>query len=163
MSERWVINASPLIVLAKVEHQHLLASLADEIVVPQAVVDEINAGPVDDPARRHLAGSPYRVVQPTPEPLVQAWDLGAGETSVLSYALDHNGWRVVIDDNAARRCAQAFDIPLIGTLGVILRARKANLIPSASAILRLLRGQGFRLDDQVIRTALGRTVGESWE
>lgn len=47
MIERWIVDASPLIVLAKVNHQHLLTALADEVVVPQAVVDEINAGPVD--------------------------------------------------------------------------------------------------------------------
>ncbi len=163
MIERWVVNASPLIVLSKVGHQHLLTELADEIVVPQAVVDEINAGPIGDPARRFLASLPFPTVTTVSDPLVLAWDLGAGETAVLSYALNRNGWRTVIDDGAARRCAQAFDIPLIGTLGVILRARKANLIPSASSVLKALREQGLRLDDAVIRTALQRTVGERWD
>lgn len=43
MAERWVVNASPLIVMAKIGHAQLLSALADEIVVPQTVVDEINA------------------------------------------------------------------------------------------------------------------------
>lgn len=162
MNERWVVNASPLIVLAKVGYLHLLTALADELVVPQAVVDEINAGPIDDLARVFLANSPFPTIATVSDPLVLAWDLGAGETAVLSYALN-NGWRAVIDDGAARRCAQTFDIPLIGTLGVILRARKANLIPSASSVLKALREQGLRLDDAVIRTALQHAVGESWE
>ena len=51
MAERWVLNASPLIVLAKINHQHLLAQLADEIAIPQAVLAEKYAGPTGDPAR----------------------------------------------------------------------------------------------------------------
>ncbi len=163
MIERWVVNASPLIVLSKVGHQHLLTELADEVVVPQAVVDEINAGPADDPARNYLAGAPLPVLVTVSDPLVQAWDLGAGETAVLSYALNHSGWRAVIDDGAARRCAQALDVQLIGTLGVILRARKADLIPSAASVLKALREHGLRLNDAVIRPALWRTVGERWD
>jgi len=161
--ERWIVDASPLIVLAKVNHQHLLTALADEVVVPQAVVDEINAGPLDDPARRYLASALCPIIMTVSDPLVHAWDLGAGETAVLSYALNHSGWRAVVDDGAARRCAQAFDIPLIGTLGVILRARKADLIPSASSVLKALRAHALRLDEAVIRTALQRTVGERWD
>lgn len=162
MTERWVVNASPLILLAKIGHHSLLGQLADALIVPQAVVDEINAGPHDDAARQFLANSPLPVVQVVSDPHVLAWDLGAGETAVLSYASTHPGWRVVIDDGAARRCALAFGIPLIGTLGVILRARKANLIPSAAAPLKSLLDHGYRLDDIVIRNVLLQTVGEDW-
>lgn len=163
MAERWIVNASPLIVLAKIDHQHLLTQLAGELLVPQAVVAEIAAGPVEDAARRYLSEVPLPIVAVTAEPSVQAWDLGAGETAVLSYALSHSGWRAVVDDGAARRCARALDIPTIGTLGVLLRARKANLIPAAAPLLKSLQIHGFRLDDAIIRKALQQTVGETWE
>ncbi len=55
MSERWVLNASPIIVLARVGHEHLFEALAVQVVVPQAVVEDIEAGPVGDPARRAIA------------------------------------------------------------------------------------------------------------
>jgi len=54
MPERWVLNASPIIVLARVEQEHLFGALTDEIVVPRAVAGEIEAGPVNDPARRAI-------------------------------------------------------------------------------------------------------------
>jgi predicted nucleic acid-binding protein len=144
MSERWVVNASPLILLAKIGHHHLLSQLPDELIVPQAVVDEINAGPLTDAARQLLADSPLPLLPVVADPMVLTWDLGAGETAVLSYACNHPGWRVVVDDGAARRCAHALGIPLVGTLGVILRARKANLIPSAASLLKSLLAHGFR-------------------
>jgi predicted nucleic acid-binding protein len=48
-----------------------------------------------------------------------AWDLGAGETAVLSYALANSGWTAVVDDNAARKCARSFAISAKGTLAVV--------------------------------------------
>ena len=41
MPERWVVNASPLIVLAKIDRLDLLVQQADELLVPQAVVNEM--------------------------------------------------------------------------------------------------------------------------
>ena len=163
MSERWVVNASPIIVLAKVAHQHLLLQLPDQFVIPEAVIAEIHDGPEDDPARLFLYDHTLPVVAVPPQPAISAWDLGAGETAVLSYAQENPGWRVVIDDNMARRCARSFSIPIIGTLGIVLRARRAGLIEAAVPLLRSLVAHGFRIDEDVIRPALKDIVGESWD
>ena len=162
MSERWVINASPIIVLAKIDSDWLITELADEIILPQAVVDEINAGPEGDPARRKMVSSPWPIREIEIDPLVMAWDLGAGETAVLSYAFRHEGWRAVVDDAAARRCARTLEIPTLGALGIILKARQNELIPAAAPLLKEMVSQGFRLNDQVIRRALQTLVDEDW-
>lgn len=57
MTERWLLNASPIIVLARVSQEHLVDALADEVVVPCAVAQKIGAGPMDDPARRAVSRS----------------------------------------------------------------------------------------------------------
>ena len=163
MTERWAVNASPLIVLSKIDRQHLLTDLAGETVIPEAVAREIEAGPEDDPARRFLRSRSLPVVAVTAEPVVLAWDLGAGETSVLSYALQQPGWKVVLDDGMARRCARTLKVPLIGTLGVIIRAQQSRLIASTVPVLKDLQAIGMRLDDNVIRDALRRTTGEVWD
>jgi predicted nucleic acid-binding protein len=163
MPSRWVLNASPLIVLARVGHADLFQVLADTVVVPRAVVAEIEAGPADDPARRWLAGTPLPVVQATPTPEILAWDLGAGETAVLAYALAEPGWTAILDDGAARRCARSFSVPLKGTLAVVILAKQRGLIPSATEVLRALLSNGFRLDETIIREALARTVREPWD
>ncbi len=111
MSECWVLNASPIIVLARVGQEHLFDALADEVAVPQAVVDEIQAGPAGDPGRQAVASGRFPVVDTTLAPEVLAWDLGIGETAVLSYALEESGWTVIVDDAAARKCAQSFGLP----------------------------------------------------
>jgi len=40
---RWVVNASPLILLGKTEQLGVLGALADQIAVPRAVAGEVDA------------------------------------------------------------------------------------------------------------------------
>lgn len=163
MPERWVLNASPLIVLARIGHEDLFSALADEVVVPRAVALEIQAGPVEDRARQMLAAGRFTIVDSPPPPAeILAWDLGTGETAVLSFALAEAGWTAILDDALARKCARSFSVPVKGTLAVVLLAKQRGLISSAAEVLRSLRTTGFYLDDQTVRVALSRTVGEEW-
>ena len=41
MSDVWVVNPSPVIVLAKAERLHLLSDSCREVLMPEAVVAEI--------------------------------------------------------------------------------------------------------------------------
>ena len=78
MTERWVVNASPLIVLAKVGQINLLSAIAGKTAIPRAVAQEIAAGPADDPARLWLSEQEQLVVDAPPmRPELWAWDLGA--------------------------------------------------------------------------------------
>lgn len=51
MSRKWVVNASPLIVLGKVAEIALLERLCSTLVIPDGVVHELDRGPNNDPAR----------------------------------------------------------------------------------------------------------------
>jgi predicted nucleic acid-binding protein len=91
-------------------------------------------------------------------PQVAAWSLGAGETAVLSYALAHAPLRAVIDDMDARRCAQTLGIPIFGTGGLLVLAKRRSLLPSVSEAIAKLRHAGFWLSDdiaQVLRAQAG--------
>lgn len=161
MSDTWVANASPIIVLAKIGHLHLLSDLCKELLVPETVVAEILAGPLSDPARQAVEGGWAPAIAANRiAPELLEWGLGAGETAVLALAMERAPATVVIDDAAARSCAKAMGIEAIGTLGVVLRARKKTIIPSAAGVLNALRGAGLWLDDNTIRAAL-KGVGES--
>ena len=62
--------------------------------IPRAVIEEIGAGCSDDPAVKWLKNpslADHIVDAPTAPPFLIQWDLGAGETAVLSLALAENG------------------------------------------------------------------------
>ena len=81
---------------------------------------------------------------------------------MLAVAMERRPATAVLDDAAARTCAKALGIEVIGTLAVVLRAKRKALIPSAADVLRALRMAGLRLDDQVVHLAL-KGIGETWE
>jgi len=162
-AERWVVNASPVIALARVGQVELLTRLPRRVAIPQAVADELRQAPEGDAARNAVEGGLFKIVKtPAPPSTILAWDLGRGETAVLAYALAHPVWVAVLDDGAARRCARSLSLTYTGTLAVVILAKQYGLIESAGKVLQALREADFRLDDAIIREALARTVGETW-
>jgi len=122
---RCIINASPLILLGKTEQLGLLVALADQIAVPRAVVAEVGAKADGDRILQTVRTSASFVIvdDETPPVDILGWDLGAGETQVITGAIVHAADRVVIDELEARRCAKAMGLAVIGTLGVVGRAK----------------------------------------
>lgn len=162
MDDRWVTDASPVIALAKAGHAQLLAESTRQLLIPEAVASEVLAGPATDPGRRLLeSGFGRRVAAAEIPSRLLEWGLGRGETEVLALAMERPGSTAVLDDAAARRCAAALGVSVIGTLGVIVRAKHAGRIESAAAVVQSLRREDFRIDDEAVRTALS-SVGETW-
>ncbi len=157
MPRRWVVNASPLILLGKVDHVALLLGLSDQLIVPAAVVQEVAAKPDGQRVMSQLRASPtVHVASSRLIPReIEAWDLGPGESAVLAHAAADPVCRIVIDDLEARRCARSLDIDVIGTLGVVLRAARLNLIPKARPVLDRLREVGLYLTDDLVERAFG--------
>lgn len=159
MPEPPVVNASPLIVLSRAGSLDLLQLVGHRIIVPAAVAEEITAHS-DEAARAIGEHSWLERVPALPVSLaVAAWDLGAGESAVLSWATTHPGCVAVIDDYAARTCAEVLGIPVVGTLGLALRAKALGRVRSARPLVEELRRAGLYLSDALIREALS-LVGE---
>lgn len=161
MVETAVVNASPLICLSRAGLVDLLRQAAQTIVVPAAVAREILARGLRDTTAVVLANSTWlkQVEDPAIPPGILAWDLGDGESSVLAWAIAHPGTRAIIDDLEGRRCAESLGVPLRGTVGLVLRARRAGLIDSARDALERLRRGGMYLSDRVCADVL-KEVGE---
>jgi predicted nucleic acid-binding protein len=161
VAEHAVVNSSPLIFLTRADLLDLLRLVSPEVLVPAPVAEEIGRRGSEDPAARAIATVPWlRVVAvPQPPPLIQAWDLGPGESSVLSWCAAKQGTEAILDDLAARRCAQALGIPVRGTLGLVLLGKKQGHLSAARPVLETLRNAGMYLSDPVLDRAL-RMVGE---
>ncbi len=161
MAERPAINTSPLIFLTKGGFLQLLQIVSPEIIVPQAVASEIQAYGQTDVTAMALAATNWliEVVTPPVPAIIQSWDLGPGESAVLTWAYINTGTEVILDDLAARHCAVALGIPVRGTLGTVLIAKQRGAIPAARPVLEQLRLCGMYLSDRVMNQALA-LVGE---
>jgi hypothetical protein len=92
---RWVVNASPLILLGKTGQLGLLGALTNQIAIPVAVAEEVGARPDGKATLQAIAVDSVFVIAknevPTPE--IMSWDLGAGETQVILSARVHGADR----------------------------------------------------------------------
>lgn len=159
--DRVVCNASPLIVLFKCGHADLLGRLWDEVAVPIAVWREVSQGGHDDVAACGLPDATWakQVEVPRIDPTIAGWALGAGESEVLSFALQHPGYRAMLDDAQARSCARSMGIATLGTGATLVLAKRRGLIPSVGQALADVRRSGLWLPDH-IATILRQQAGE---
>ncbi len=155
-----VVNASPLIVLSKAGYLDLLKLEGETVLVPDVVGNEIRAHLPDVATHVLDAAHWLKIVQtPVVHPTIQAWDLGGGESAVLTWAYSHSGTVAIIDDLAARRCARSLKIPLRGSLGLVLLARRRGVIPAARPVVEKLLDAGLYLAKDVVDRSLA-LVGE---
>ena len=156
MAELPAINTSPLIFLTKSGFLDLLLLMGSSIIVPSAVATEIQAYGEIDVTAVALNNTDWLVVQETPPVpnVIQNWDLGLGESAVLTWGYVNPGTEVILDDLAARRCAATLGIPVRGTLGIVITAKQRGIIPAARPVLEQLRLCGMYLSDGVINQAL---------
>jgi predicted nucleic acid-binding protein len=91
---------------------------------------------------------------------VRRYRLDAGEEAVIAWALSRPGTLAILDDERGRRAAMALGIPVIGTLGVVLNAKRLGVIEAARPVVdHLLSATGWYLSRTVRDVALAR-VGE---
>ena len=121
--------------------------------MPGAVWDEVLAGGPTDPAARNLPLKPWltRVDVAAIDPNIAAWNLGLGESEVLSLASSLGECRAMIDDAAARACARTVGARIIGTGGALILAKRRGLISSVGEALQSLRDVGFWLSPDIER------------
>lgn len=150
-NDRVVVNASPLIILSKSQLIELLPGLFREVLIPGAVWDEVTAGAGADTASRQLSAAAWarRVQVASIDPAVAGWNLGAGESEVLSLAMNEPGCRAMIDDRLARTCARTLGLPFLGTGGALVLAKRRGLVPSVADALRAIRDAGIWLSAEV--------------
>lgn len=151
MTEAWVANASPLILLGRIGRLDLMERLAPRIIVPDAVIAEIRAGELKDAtAITGLRWAESRRTSDIPVPTsVERWDLGSGESQVIAHGLVGARW-AVLDDLAARRCATAHGITVIGTLGIVLRSKQRGSIDRAKPWITKLMNAGMFVDRELL-------------
>lgn len=161
MADRVIVNASPLIVLFKGGLADILPRLFGEVLVPDAAWREVIAGSIADAAARQLTQSSWarRTITTITDPVITAWNLGAGEAEVSSLAFTHSGSRAMVDDTAARACARTLGIKTLGTGGALVLAKRAGIITSVGSSLQSLRDAGIWLSDEVVRL-LEQQAGE---
>ncbi|MEK6262195.1 MAG: DUF3368 domain-containing protein [Planctomycetota bacterium] len=150
-----ISNTTPLQYLPQIGQLNLLPRLCGTIRVPRAVVDELAVGHSRGISLPHVAACSWiDVCDVDPDSANSFPILGGGEAEVLALARTIPDALVLLDDAEARRTAFDLGLAVRETLGVLLDAKRAGLIPAATPLLDQLHGCGFRLSPATRRTII---------
>jgi len=145
-----VTNSTCLIALHRIGQLDLLPRLCSTIMVPQVVLEEVG----------ELI--PFLTVQsPVNRAAVAALmtQLDQGEAEAIALATELGSLPVILDDKKARRVAQQIGLRVIGTIGILLRAKRESLLAELETPLKALQSAGFHMTEALYREAL-RLAGE---
>jgi hypothetical protein len=130
-----VTDACPVIFLAKLNRLTLLAALfPGAVLVPEAVRLELERESIPQPERerlrKFLAGCHVVDVR---SPQFPSGALSLADRCVLTLAKRHARSVILTDDALVRRVAVAEGLAVTGTLGLLIRARRAGQITRTAA------------------------------
>ena len=164
MNENWVLDASPIILLGKADLLKTVSPLAKVWIIPDGVIREVEAKRSIEPYLSEISFNSAVVQEKVQKihPSIIAWNLGRGESEVLTLALGKPGTGVVLDDLQARKCAELFDIPLIGSLGLIVLAKRKGLLNLAKPEIERLIAVGLHIDSAMLTRILSG-IGEGYK
>ena len=156
-----ICNTSPLQYLHQIGVLPVLPDLVKTITVPPAVQEELNIGRRSGLSLPDLQSLDWVTVRrpSSSVALPMVTDLGPGEREVLALALETPDCVCVLDDAQARRLAITLQLHITGTLGILIDAKRAGIIPSVGPLLDRLHRLGFRLAAHT-RAAVLKLAGE---
>jgi predicted nucleic acid-binding protein len=158
-----VANTTPLINFAEIDRLELLHSLFGELLVPVAVVAELQAKDPLFPKAAVASQAPFvHTRTPVNQALVATLrrELHAGEAECIALALEEPAALLLLDDVAARSVAEHHGLRFTGTVGCLRLAKQRCLIPAVAPLLNELRTKArFWLTQELVQQVL-RDVGE---
>jgi uncharacterized protein len=142
-----ITDTSPLQYLHQTNLLDLLPTLYGQIIMPQAVADELAQGREQGVLLPNLDSLSWLTLRQVAKlSLVpDLVNLGRGEREVLSLALTLPDTLVILDDALARNYARRLNLTVTGTLGVLLKAKQLGHIETIAPILKQLNALNFRI------------------
>ncbi len=144
MKEPIVTNSTCLISLERIHQLGLLPTLFEPVMVPPKVQEEFG-----------ISVAWLTVEHPQNTALVMALSqlVDAGEAEAIALALEHKT-ALVLDDRKARHVARRLGIPIIGTIGILVRAKRQGALSSIRPQLEALKHAGLHLTPELEQEAL---------
>jgi predicted nucleic acid-binding protein len=142
-----VCDTSVLIALDALEKTQILKDIFSDVIIPEGVHDELKTEqvgfkfPTWIEIKRISNMNFYRSLRSK---------IDKGESEAISLSLEEKSDFVLLDDKEARKAAVNFDLKVIGTVGLLLLAKKKKLILSVTEEIHKLEERiNFRLSEDL--------------
>jgi len=147
-----IADSSALIALAIVDKLDLLDQLFGNVYIPRAVYNEMVQ------QNKLFATQLQNYSQDKVLDISSSFNfnvsLGLGESEAIILYQEKNADYLLWDDKKAKKFAQSFGINVIGSLGILLKAKEKRYIEKISPLVEILRNSPIFIDEKTLNIVL---------
>ncbi|MEE9338565.1 MAG: DUF3368 domain-containing protein [Methylococcaceae bacterium] len=137
-----VSNTTPIISLSSIGKIEILKDLFQEIIIPQAVYDEIKVKQGYGYNEVDLSFITVQTIQNTEREKLLLEQLDAGEAQAIVLSKEINADNTVIDENTGYIIAKESGLNVIRTLSILLKAKEVEIITEVKPLLDEMISKG---------------------
>lgn len=156
-----IADSGPLIFFARIKQLHLLPRLFSKVLVSPEVWNEVTLRGRKHPGAFEVSQAKWITIQSPDFHLVKSLsilvDAGEAETIALGQTTENSA--LLLDDGRARKIAQRLNLQHIGTIGLLLRAKRRGLIETIKPHIDALVDNGIYIRQEIIDAVL-KSAGE---
>ena len=147
-----IADSSALIALAVIDKLEILEELFGEVYVPRAVYDEVSHQSKGE-SEKLARYCKDKVLDITSDVNLNI-TLGIGESEAIILYKEKRADFLLCDDKKAKKFARNFGVNVIGSLGILLKAKEAKLILEVSPLIEKLKLSQIFIDDKTFELVL---------
>lgn len=144
MKESIIADSTCLIGLERIGYLYILQKLYNPVMIPPEVQKEFGISidwlKVESPSN-HLFVASLKLI------------IDSGEAEAIALACMEK-CRIILDDKQARNIALHLKLPVIGTVGILVKAKKSGIIPAMKPLLEKLELNSFFISETLKEEAL---------
>ncbi len=141
-----ISDTSTLILFHKIEEILILQKLYGELITTPEVAEEFGEELPNWIKVQAVSDKKY-------QKLLEL-QIDSGEASAIALATEFNDVLLLLDDLKARKLAEKLQLNFTGTLGIIYKAKKVNVIEKVKPIIDKLLSTDFRISDKIVEEIL---------
>lgn len=152
-----IVNTTPLIALCHVGQIDLLKKMYGTISIPEAVYRELSAKKESICKKQVDASLDWIHVYKIENQMAKAMfktQLHDGEVEVMILAKEKNADVVIMDDANAKKYAKYLKLPVTGTLGVLIKAKRQGYVSELKPIIQEMINKNIYISEKLMKLCL---------
>lgn len=139
-----VSNTTPISNFLHIDKISVLSKLFGVVYIPEAVANEVSIVFSSYEEWQKCVDGEQIIIQPISNTIFVKQlvpFLHQGEAEAICLSLEKKAKLCLIDDKDARTIAQLHNLPVTGTIGILLKAKETGLISSVKQLMDKLRAE----------------------
>lgn len=157
-----VTNSTPIIAFSRINQMELFQAIVGKLLIPTEVANELSE--YGKAKRKSLDIDQYKwitiqEIQDRSKVEMLLPSLDKGEAEVIELAIETKADLILIDELTGRKVAESFDLNVIGSVGILIKAKEIGKIQAVKPYIDEMIDKGIRYSERFYKNLLHQ-IGE---